>query len=180
MGRPRTAWPERASRRSRGRRLDWARRGLLPARRQMYREGIWLTVLDLPSFQGSGVRGVHARHERWTPTRWTQNGRHPDKALSAAFVRTADEARPVLRWARPLPVGASERRPLLGAAPHDRRPRPRTRAGGLGGFPLVSRAEARETAFANRKLARSGADPLADKQRRYLVALVHDVDEVSG
>ena len=39
--------------------------------------------------------------------------------------------------------------------------RGRRREIGLGGFPLVSLKEARETAFANRKLARSGGDPLA-------------------
>ena len=32
---------------------------------------------------------------------------------------------------------------------------------GLGGYPLVSLAEARQAAFENRKLARSGGDPLA-------------------
>ena len=36
---------------------------------------------------------------------------------------------------------------------------------GLGGYPLVSLAEAREAAFANRKLARAGGDPLALKRR---------------
>ena len=36
---------------------------------------------------------------------------------------------------------------------------------GLGGFPLVSLAEAREAAFENRKLARAGGDPLALKRR---------------
>ena len=36
---------------------------------------------------------------------------------------------------------------------------------GLGGFPLVSLAEAREKAFENRKLVRAGGDPLALKQR---------------
>ena len=36
---------------------------------------------------------------------------------------------------------------------------------GLGGFPLVSLAEAREAAFDNRKLARAGGDPLALKRR---------------
>ena len=36
---------------------------------------------------------------------------------------------------------------------------------GLGGFPLVSLAEARERAFENRKLARAGGDPLAAKRR---------------
>ena len=36
---------------------------------------------------------------------------------------------------------------------------------GLGGFPLVALKEARDQAFANRKLARSGSNPLADKRR---------------
>jgi len=36
---------------------------------------------------------------------------------------------------------------------------------GLGGYPLVSLAEARGAALENRKLARSGGDPLAEKRR---------------
>ena len=36
---------------------------------------------------------------------------------------------------------------------------------GLGGFPLVSLAEAREAAFQNRRLARTGGDPLAEKRK---------------
>ena len=36
---------------------------------------------------------------------------------------------------------------------------------GLGGYPLVSLAEARETAFENRRLAQKGGDPLAEKRR---------------
>ena len=36
---------------------------------------------------------------------------------------------------------------------------------GLGGWPLTSLKEARERAFANRKLARDGGDPLAVKRR---------------
>ena len=43
--------------------------------------------------------------------------------------------------------------------------RGRRREIGLGGFPLVSLKEAREKAFANRKLAREGGDPLADRRR---------------
>ena len=35
---------------------------------------------------------------------------------------------------------------------------------GLGGFPLVSLAEARQKAFENRKQAREGGDPLAEKR----------------
>ena len=40
----------------------------------------------------------------------------------------------------------------------------RRRELGLGGFPLVSLKEANEKAFANRKLAREGGDPLAEKR----------------
>ena len=36
---------------------------------------------------------------------------------------------------------------------------------GLGGFPVVSLAEARDKAFQNRKLARGGGDPLAEKRK---------------
>ena len=36
---------------------------------------------------------------------------------------------------------------------------------GLGGFPLISMAEARDRAFENRRLARSGGDPLALKRK---------------
>ena len=43
--------------------------------------------------------------------------------------------------------------------------RGRKRELGLGSVALVSLAEAREQALANRKLARSGGDPLAEKRR---------------
>ena len=43
--------------------------------------------------------------------------------------------------------------------------RGRRRELGLGAVALVSLADARELALANRKLARSGGDPLADKRR---------------
>ena len=36
---------------------------------------------------------------------------------------------------------------------------------GLGGFPLVPLAEAREKAIDNRRVARAGGDPLAEKRR---------------
>ena len=36
---------------------------------------------------------------------------------------------------------------------------------GLGGFPVVSLAEARDMAYRNRKLARAGGDPLAEKRK---------------
>ena len=36
---------------------------------------------------------------------------------------------------------------------------------GLGGYPLVTLAEAREAAYENRRLARCGGDPLAERRR---------------
>ena len=41
--------------------------------------------------------------------------------------------------------------------------RGRPRMLGLGGYPLVSLAEARNAAFVNRQRARAGGDPLAEK-----------------
>ena len=41
---------------------------------------------------------------------------------------------------------------------------------GLGGFPLVSLAEARKAAWENRRLARAGGDPLAEKRKAKLRA----------
>ena len=92
-----------------------------------------------------------------------KHGRHPDKALSAAFVRTATKPGRYCDghglYLLVLPSGA--RCWVQRLVIHGRR-----RELGLGGFPLVSLAEARETAFANRKLARAGGDPLVDKRRR--------------
>ncbi len=89
-------------------------------------------------------------------------GRHPENALSAAFVRAVAEAGRYCdgqglylqvdpsgnrRWIQRLLIGG--RRSELG----------------LGGFPLVSLKEARTQALANRRIARAGGDPLADKRR---------------
>ena len=91
-----------------------------------------------------------------------RRGRHPDKALTAAFCRNVAEAGQYAdghglylhvastgarRWVQRLVI------------------RGRPRMLGLGGYPLVSLAEAREAAFTNRKLARAGGDPLAAKRR---------------
>ena len=90
-----------------------------------------------------------------------RGSRHPVKALSAQFVRNAPpgfycdgsglnlrvDPSGVRRWVQRLVIQG----------------RPRTL--GLGGWPLVSLAEAREVAFANRKLARAGGDPLSDKRK---------------
>ena len=92
-----------------------------------------------------------------------RRGRHPDKALSAAFCRTVGEAgrfadgnglylhvdpSGARRWVQKITI------------------RGKVRVLGLGGYALVPLAEAREQALANRKLARSGGDPLAAKSRR--------------
>ncbi len=91
-----------------------------------------------------------------------RRGRHPNKALSAAFCRTVGDAgryadgnglylhvdpSGARRWVQKLVI------------------RGKVRVLGLGGYSLVSLAEAREQALANRKLARSGGDPLAAKRR---------------
>ena len=90
------------------------------------------------------------------------HGPHPRNALNAAFVRQVAEAgrycdgdglyldvdsTGTRRWIQRLVI--RRRRCELG----------------LGGFPLVSLKEARAQAFANRKLARAGGDPLAEKRR---------------
>ena len=46
---------------------------------------------------------------------------------------------------------------------------------GLGGYPLVSLAEARDKAFANRRLARFGGDPLAEKKKSKAIPTFEDV-----
>ncbi len=96
------------------------------------------------------------------PRTTKRRGRHPDKALSAAFCRSVAEAgryadgnglylhvdpSGARRWVQRLVI------------------RGRSRALGLGSYALVSLAEAREKALANRKAAREGGDPLADRRR---------------
>ena len=87
--------------------------------------------------------------------------KHQTNRLSAQFVRTAPpgfysdghglnlrvDPSGARRWVQRLVI----------------RGKPRTL--GLGGYPLVPLKEAREKALANRKLAREGGDPLAEKRR---------------
>ena len=87
--------------------------------------------------------------------------RRLDKRLSAQFVRNAGpgfycdghglnlrvDPSGARRWVQRLVI------------------RGRPRWLGLGGYPLVSLAEARQRAFVNRKLARAGGDPLAERRR---------------
>lgn len=92
----------------------------------------------------------------------TKNGSHKEKRLSAAFVRTIDKAgfygdghglylkvEPggAKRWIQRIVING-KRRDI-----------------GLGGASLVSLAEARETALQQRKAARAGGDPIADRKR---------------
>ena len=88
-------------------------------------------------------------------------GRRPHNALSAAFVRSAkpgyycDGNGLYLRVDRSGARRWEQRLQIQG--------RPRTL--GLGGYQLVSLAEAREEAFMNRKIARSGGDPRTERDK---------------
>ena len=96
-----------------------------------------------------------------TPRRTKRRGRHPDKALSAAFVRSAPPGRHadgngLYLFVQPTETRSWVQRLVI---------RGRRRELGLGAATLVPLAKARELALANRMLARSGGDPLADKRR---------------
>jgi integrase len=95
-----------------------------------------------------------------------KSGKHPDKALSAAFVRTVTtpgkyfdghglflkvDGSGAKRWVQRITI-RGKRREL-----------------GLGGYTLMSLQEAREAALANRKKARAGGDPLREKHEAQAV-----------
>ena len=88
-------------------------------------------------------------------------GRHPHKRLSAPFVRSAPPGRHCDGNGLYLYVQKTGTRSWIQRLVI----RGRKRELGLGSVQLVSLAEAREQAFANRKLARAGGDPLAEKRR---------------
>ena len=88
-------------------------------------------------------------------------GRHPSNALSAAFLRSAPPGRHadgngLYLFVQPGGTRSWIQRLVV---------RGRRRELGLGSAALVPLAEAREKALANRKLAREGGDPLAEKRR---------------
>ena len=89
-------------------------------------------------------------------------GRHPKHALSTAFVRNIAKAGRFCDgdglYLEVQPTGTRSWIQRLSI-------RGKRRELGLGGFPLVSLKEARAQAFANRRLARAGGDPLAEKRR---------------
>ena len=96
-----------------------------------------------------------------TPRRTKRRGRHPEKALSAAFVRSAPPGRHadgsgLYLFVQPTGTRSWVQRLVV---------RGRRRELGLGAAGLVFLAEARELALANRNLARSGGDPLSEKRR---------------
>ena len=88
-------------------------------------------------------------------------GCHPSNALSAAFLRSAPPGRyadgnGLYLFVQPSGTRSWIQRLVV---------RGRRRELGLGSLALVSLAEAREKALVNRKLAREGGDPLAEKRR---------------
>ena len=95
------------------------------------------------------------------PRRHKPRGRHPDKALSAAFIRSAPPGRHCDGQGLYLVVQPTGTRSWVQRLVI----RGRKRELGLGSTALVSLAEARDQALSNRKLARSGGDPLAEKRR---------------
>ncbi len=90
-------------------------------------------------------------------------GRHPHNRLSAAFVRSAPPGRHCDGNGLYLYVKKTGTRSWIQRLVV----RGRKREIGLGSVVLVSLAEAREQALANRKLARAGGDPLAEKRRSH-------------
>ena len=96
-----------------------------------------------------------------SPRRTKRRGRHPAKALSAAFVRSAPPGRHadgngLYLFVQPTGTRSWVQRLVI---------RGRRRELGLGAATLVPLAKAREQALANRMLARSGGDPLSEKRR---------------
>ena len=94
-------------------------------------------------------------------TRTKPTGRHPQKALSASFLRSAPPGRHadgngLYLFVQPTGTRSWIQRLVI---------RGRRRELGLGSLALVSLAEAREKALVNRKLARQGGDSLWEKRR---------------
>ena len=110
---------------------------------------------NLPLYYG-GMEGAPRAPRRFKP-----RGRHPDKALSAAFVRTAAPGRycdgqGLYLFVQPSGTRSWVQRIAIRGRRHEL---------GLGSAALVPLAEARAKALANRKIAREGGDPLAEKRR---------------
>ncbi len=116
-----------------------------------------------------------------SPRKTKPKGRHPDKSLSAAFIRSAPRGRHadgngLYLFVQPSGARSWIQRLVI---------RGRRAELGLGSVALVSLAEAREKARANRKLARDGGDPLAEKRRAagiptFVEAAVTVIDQKKG
>ena len=101
-------------------------------------------------------------------------GRRPQNALSTAFVRTvAQPGRYCDGHGLYLEVQPSGSRSWVQRIAI----RGRRRELGLGGFPLVTLKDARAQALVNRRLARAGGDPLAEKRRAKGVPTFADAAE---
>jgi len=95
------------------------------------------------------------------PRRTKPKGRHPHNRLAAAFIRSAPVGRHadgngLYLYVQRTGTRSWIQRLVIRGRKHEL---------GLGSVHLVSLAEARELARANRKLARAGGDPLADRRR---------------
>ena len=99
------------------------------------------------------------------PRKTKPRGRHPRNALSPAFVRNAAPGRYCDGNGLYLFVQSTGTRSWIQRLVV----RGRQRELGLGSVHLVSLAEARAIALANRKLARAGGDPLAERRRAQAV-----------
>ena len=96
-----------------------------------------------------------------SPHRTKPRGRHPDKRLTAGFVRSAGPGRYCDGQGLYLYVQSSGARSWVQRLViHGRR-----RDIGLGSAQLVPLADVREKALVNRRMAREGGDPLAEKRR---------------
>ena len=98
-------------------------------------------------------------------------GKHPEKRLTSAFVRKASKPGRYYDgnglFLKVDPSGAKrwgQRLVIHG----------RQRTLGLGGCALVSLSEAREAAVANRKIARTGGDPLTQRRRTTAIPTFED------
>ena len=96
------------------------------------------------------------------PLQRKPRGQHPLNALTPVFVRNVNQAG---RYCDGQGLYLDVRRTGSRGWVQRLTIRGRRTELGLGGFPLVSLKEAREKAFANRKLARDGGDPRAEKRR---------------
>lgn len=107
-------------------------------------------------FMADGNSALHGRLKK---------GRHPEKALSAAFVRNAPPGKHFDGQGLFLKVDPSGARRWVQRI----NVRGKRTEIGIGPASLVSLSEAREAALENRKLARAGGDPLRAKHEAQAV-----------